>query len=60
MCSRYGYNCNCIVFVVDEGHREEERNFFLPELFGVTSFFGVFPGIFENCFSWEISKIIST
>lgn len=28
MRSQYGYNYNCIVVVVGEGHREKERNFF--------------------------------
>lgn len=56
MCSRYGYNYNCIVVVVDEGHREEERNFFLPELFGVTSFLAFFQGFLKIVFRGKYQK----
>ena len=56
MCSRSGYNYNFIVVVVDEGHREEERNFFLPELFGVTSFLAFFPIFLKTVFRGKSPK----
>ena len=56
MRSRYGYNYNCIVVVVDEEHREEERNFFLPDFFGVTSFLAFFPRFLKTVFHGKSQK----